>query len=336
MKSLTAFVIVFVWALPAVGITIETVPVGNPGNAAYPHITSAHPNGVGAVSYAYRIGRTEVTNVQYTAFLNAVAASDTYGLYNTKMATSTLGGIVRGGESGTYSYAVKAAALSGTYKYENKPVIWLSWADAARFANWLNNGQPVGSQDASTTEDGTYTLNGAVTKEALATVSRNSDAVWCLPSENEWHKAAYYDPGTSTYFRYPTRSNVEPNNNLPSSDTGNSANFSVATHNTSYPHTDAGAYTLSGSPYGTFDQGGNVWEWNDTMYDSRRGLRGGPWSFDAFDMYVSTFAFSDPSIDFEYGFRVASIPEPSTLLLTITAFANLLTGRRKSVPHNRV
>jgi hypothetical protein len=44
---------------------------------------------------------------------------------------------------------------------DDKPVIAVSWFDALRFINWLENGQPVGLQDASTTEDGAYTFTGA-------------------------------------------------------------------------------------------------------------------------------------------------------------------------------
>ena len=80
------------------------MPIGNPGN---PADTRDSANGFGSVAYPYRIGTTEVTNAQYTAFLNAVAASDPYGLYNTNMGSQTYGGIVRSGASGSFSYAVK-------------------------------------------------------------------------------------------------------------------------------------------------------------------------------------------------------------------------------------
>ena len=38
----------------------------------------------GSVGYNYNIGKYEVTAGQYTEFLNAVARTDTYGLYNTQ------------------------------------------------------------------------------------------------------------------------------------------------------------------------------------------------------------------------------------------------------------
>jgi hypothetical protein len=123
-------------------------------------------------------------------------------------------------------------------------------------------------------------LNGAIDDFALAAVTRNAGARWWLPNENEWYKAAYHknDGVFGNYWDYPAGTNSVPNNNGPSSDTGNSANFGITTGNSSYPLTKAGAYTLSDSPYGTFDQAGNVSEWNETLFDSSfRGIRGGGW-----------------------------------------------------------
>ena len=62
-------------------ITIDWVDVRNPGNAA-------DSTGYGAVPYAYKIGKYEVTNVQYGAFLNAVGQTDTYGIYDPRMGNS--------------------------------------------------------------------------------------------------------------------------------------------------------------------------------------------------------------------------------------------------------
>src|SRR6476659_8329444 len=150
LKATLALAITLVTALAAAAITIDTVPVRNVGNSNDP----ATGNLYGGVSYVYSIGKYEVTVGQYSAFLNAVGATDTYALYNASMATSpNIAGIARSGASGSYTYGVIGSA--------NHPVTYVSWASAARFANWLNNGQPTGAQNASTTEDGAYTLNGA-------------------------------------------------------------------------------------------------------------------------------------------------------------------------------
>ena len=100
----------------ATPITIPTVPVGNAGNANDP----ATGNLYGGVAYDYRIGTFEVTVGQYTAFLNAVAATDTYGLYHPSMATDlNIAGIARSGVSGSYTYSVIGSP--------NKPVTYVSW-----------------------------------------------------------------------------------------------------------------------------------------------------------------------------------------------------------------
>ena len=87
------------------------------------------------MDHAYAIGKYEVTAGQYTEFLNAKAKTDTYGLYNTNMWSDTYGcKIQQTGSSGSYAYSVAA-------DYANRPVNYVSFWDAARFTNWLHNGQ---------------------------------------------------------------------------------------------------------------------------------------------------------------------------------------------------
>ncbi len=177
---------------------VSIVPVGNPGNAAD---TRYDATGFGAVSYDYSIGKFEITNAQWMEFLNAKASvSDPYGLYNTNMA-GTYGGIDRTWSVDHYVYTAKG----GDANWDNRPVNYVSFWDAARFCNWLDNGQ--GSGD---TETGAYTLNGYNGNDGR-TITRNAGAKWFLPSENEWYKAAYYDPskpGGAGYWDYPTKSNT--------------------------------------------------------------------------------------------------------------------------------
>ena len=174
-------------------VAFDWVTVGDPGNAC-----DTQPQGcIGSVGETYRIAKFEVTNSQYAEFLNAVAATDTHGLYITTMGdpiSPGFGGITRSGSSGSFSYST----ISGR---ENMPVNLVTFWDAARFANWLHNGQPTGAQDDTTTEDGAYTLTP--TGIANNTVARNAGAAIFLPSDDEWYKAAYYDPGVPTYYDYP-------------------------------------------------------------------------------------------------------------------------------------
>jgi formylglycine-generating enzyme required for sulfatase activity len=106
------------------------VLVGNAGNAA-------DSTGFGSVASAYHIGKFEVTNTQYAAFLNAVASTDTFNLYSTMMDLDARGGISRSGSSGSFTYSVKPG-------YETMPVVFVSFWDSARFTNWLGTGYTEG------------------------------------------------------------------------------------------------------------------------------------------------------------------------------------------------
>jgi formylglycine-generating enzyme len=329
---LSTLSLVMALSCAARAVTINTTPVGNPGNANDPATGSLY----GGVSYAYRIGTTEVTIGQYTEFLNAVAATDTYSLYHTTMATNpSIAGISRSGSSGSYSYSVIASP--------NRPITYVSWGDAARFANWLHNGQPAGAQGPGTTETGAYTLNGAVTQAALNAVTRNPGATWFIPSENEWYKAAYHQPSaqggdTDNYWAYPFKSNSTPYSDQPPGATpdntrvgnfyendgiANGYNDGYAvTGSTSSPTgnvlTDGGAYTLASTFYGTFDQAGNIFEWNEAIISTtNRGIRGGENGLTSSATLASARFSANPEVDQVgyIGFRVASVPEPSTLAL---------------------
>jgi formylglycine-generating enzyme required for sulfatase activity len=279
------------------------------------------------VAYRFNIGKYDVTVGQYAGFLNAVAATDNYGLYNPSMATDlNIAGIARNGQSGSYNYSVIGSP--------DHPITYVSWGDAARFANWLNNGQPVGVEGPGTTETGAYTLNGAVSDAALNAVTRSASAKWFIPSESEWYKAAYYDPAAGHYWTYATGTNTTPTSAPPGSDP-NTANFysfstGFVVTSTSYSDfsnrqdylTDVGAYTASASPYGTFDQTGNVFQWNEALIDGvGRGVRGGAWYYDASYLPSSgRYNYYPSGKNFSYfGFRVATIPEPSTGMLAIVA-----------------
>ncbi|MFZ1932367.1 MAG: SUMF1/EgtB/PvdO family nonheme iron enzyme [Thermoguttaceae bacterium] len=328
--------------------SLEFVTVGNPGNAADTMVMGDGTTGYGSVPYTYQMGKYDVTIGQYCEFLNAVAKTDTYGLYaNTvygSMATDfpTIG-ITQSGSPGSYSYSV----TGGYSQAANCPMFDVSWGDAARFCNWLQNGQPTsGVENASTTENGAYTLNGATSISALMAITRNSGATYVIPTENEWYKAAYYDPnkpGGAGYWWYPTKSDTVPSNILSSTGTNN-ANFYDAYSTTNNGFTDptnyltpVGAFAASPGPYGTFDMGGDVWQWNEAeVTSSSRGLRGGSWS----NLYYGPGLLasvdrdsSDPTDgdgNFGLGFRVACVPEPGSIILLVSgAVAGLIWWRRR-------
>jgi len=297
----------------ATTMDLPLMAVGNAGNAG--ELSGAGAGGFGpdricgAADYEYRMGKFEVTTGQYTEFLNAVAASDTYGLYNANMWSHDWGcKIDQSGLDGSYTYSVAADR-------EDRPVNYVDWGDAARFGNWLTNGMPTGAQGLSTTEDGSYFLNGAVSNVALMAVTRKAGAQYVIPSEDEWYKAAYHknDGPTGNYFDYPTSSDAVPSNVLTDPDPGNNANFASSsapryTIWSPYYRTEAGEFENSESPYGTFDMTGNVREWNEAIIGSYpyRGYRGGGFYSYWVDLRASAReGFHPTRSDWMSGFRVA-------------------------------
>ncbi len=306
-------------------VTFTWATVGDPGNPADP-LNSGDVPGIGSVATVFNIATTEVNLFQYTEFLNAVDPNglNSLDLYNTSMATDlNIAGIsFAGGAAAGGKYAVIGSG--------DRPVTYVSWNDAARFTNWLNNGQGSGS-----TESGVYNMS-------LATPTRSATAEYWIPSENEWYKAAYYDPSGSgpsdDYWLYPTRSDSAPGNAIGAGT--NQANYVTGVYSvTQIPIysgsqnylTDGGAFSGSASYYGTYDQGGNVYEWNDTVIaGSSRGLRGGSWGDSGSSLRSSSRFFSTPSSGYYYGvgFRVASVPEPSAAVLMMLGGAAWLARKR--------
>lgn len=296
-------------AASAVGaVVINTAPVGNSGNA--PESTVNGP--YGGVAYNYAIGTTEVTNAQYADFLNNVASTDANGLYNIGMA-GAFGGIVQSGPIGAHFYT----AVPGR---ENNPVNFVSFWDAARFANWLHNGQPTGLQDPNTTEDGAYTLTPAGI--AANTVTRNAGWQWALTSADEWYKAAYHQPASQggdadDYWLYPTSSNTAP--------TGAQANYLPSGIGNTVP-----VASYAPNFYGCYDMGGNVYEMNDTI--PAGPFRGPSWG-GAYDNIAgwltpgNAIIYLPASEREQVGFRVVAVPGPSSAGLLI--LAGLAGSRRR-------
>ncbi len=215
-------------------LTVSTVEVGAPGNASVAIVpftdavyqscadapqTSRGCQTVGGVKRPFGIGRLEVTVKQWVKFLNTVdpAGRGPHHLYD---ATESSSEWPKYGAIDRSSGAGKGHHYSVAYpEWADKPYGFADFLRAARFANSLYNGKLL-SKDAATsggfdfltykvrlsrqTERGMYDL-----RRKRATRDHKSGFV--VPSQNEWIKAAYYDPsggGTFSYWKYPTNEGV--------------------------------------------------------------------------------------------------------------------------------
>jgi fibronectin-binding autotransporter adhesin len=351
-----------VFNMPAGQTSVRFATVGDPGNVGDTvmmnngNAINDGSSGYGAVSYAYSMGTFDVTAAQYVQFLNAVAwNTDPYGLYNPSMNTAggiTDGngypvacGIFRSGTAGSYTYrtATTADSINGYHfpaSAANLPVNWDSWGDAARFVNWLQNGQPglpgaasyhsltLAVEGTNTTEAGAYTLNGAMTTAALFTVTRNAGAKYFIPSENEWYKAAYYKGGGTNagYWYYGTQASTSnpPSSTLSTTGTNN-ANFnSSGSHSPNlWALSPVGYYAGSHTAYGTYDQGGDLYNFTDTAITvsssiantlgegttTVMGIRGGSFHWNNPGELAANFRFGGDPAKFGHGrtFRIAAV-----------------------------
>jgi len=141
------------------GINIDFVSIGNVGNPA-------DSTGYGAVDYGFSIGKYEVTNAQWDAFVNAAGAPT-------------------GNPSNAYD-------RSATWTGDNIPTNWVSWYEAAQFCNYLTSGdKSLGAYLFSNGDFAGIDRNSAISVYGTAYV---------IPTEDEWYKAAYYTgSGYSTY-----------------------------------------------------------------------------------------------------------------------------------------
>jgi hypothetical protein len=146
----------------------------------------ANTDGYGAVAQNYFISKYPVTNAEYVEFLNSQAEYQEL-LWSWNMSINNTEGV----------YSV----VSGM---GNMPVNYMNWSTAAKYCNWLHDGKP----NSFTTPNLTTAYTGIYLK-------RNPLAKYYIPTENEWYKAAYYDPnkggaGVSGYWNYATMSDDPP------------------------------------------------------------------------------------------------------------------------------
>ena len=278
--------------------TVDFVEIGNTTN-------TNSSLGYGAVPYQYRMGKYEISQLQVTK--------------------ATLLGL---------------AGVSTTASSSNRPAASATWYEAAAFVNFLNTNSGKTAAYNLTLSNTTWSMNLQATNQAWTlggtNLYRNKDAFYFLPSENEWFKSAYYNPSNSTYYTYPLGSNSAPSQLGNQGGTNPGSAVYVPNIFQGGPAEVERAGGLS--PYGAMGLPGNVWDWCESAFDGtnnsgseNRIFRGGVYGQGA-NLIVSSYRQSvDPAIgNADMGFRVASVPEPSTYaLFLLGAGAAYFWKRRK-------
>ena len=279
--------------------TMEFVTIGNPGNAAD---TTGSPNPAGSVAYIYNLGKYEVSRDQITK----ASSAGNLGIRMVDMSNWGGNGV-------------------------NRPATGIGWYEAGKYVNWLNT---------STGNTAAYKFDGSGNFQLWSAgdagynannMFRNSLAKYVIASSDEWYKGAYGNRD-GTWNNYATGSD-----SLPTAVAGGTDTNTAVYNGQSGPADIDNAGGLS--PWGTMAQGGNVWEWMETAYDGinniageSREFRSGLWLYEGFGMGSSTRGgdSEDPTYGGDgMGFRVAMIPEPSSLSLLALGGVLVVLGRRK-------
>ena len=336
-------------AAPAPSVlTFKTMEVGAPGNpavgivpfkdalyASYAEVPApANPRApvcqaVGGVAYGYGIGQLEVTVGQWVKFLNTV---DPHGRnrYNLYAETESGEAWPRFGQIDYDPNTKPGRSYSlAAPEWADKPYGFANFLRAARFVNSVQNGKLIAKVTAPEGPYLTTTYKVRISRQTergmydmrKRKATRSSKAGFVIPSQDEWIKAAYYDPkggGTNSYWKYPTNAGVfgDKEASAPIQATLDPSNGDVANasqqplaiyHNSAQtapnwcpsiqsasdcatvnpfgiaPARYEKAYqgslgsvgqSLTRSPWGTLDQGGNAVEWTDTITPPPFGVKG--------------------------------------------------------------
>jgi len=241
----------------------------------------------------------------------AGSVSYTYNLSKYEISREMIDKANAGGGLGITLADLSTMGGNGTLR----PASGLSWYEAAKFVNYLNvsSGSNAAYKFDSNGNFQLWSVNDLGYDSN--NLYRNSLATFWLPSTDEWYKGAYSSVSGAW------------SNSL-------SGRYGLGISSGPVDTTDAGGQTA----WGTIGQGGNVWEWLETASDGSnnsttemRDQRGGSWFSQANAVNSSVRVEQNPFVENEYnsGFRVASVPDPSSLSLLALGGVVVALRRRR-------
>ncbi len=252
----------------------DWVTIGDAGNEPYEDNDLGLMDGRGSVGYEYRISRYEVTTGQWMEFVNTFSTqSDDFANFARPVNWGAMIDWDYGGPGRRYKLREVESA-------EMLPVGGIDWRESAMFVNWLHNGK---SSELWAIEDGaydasTFTTNGNGTFNDQPT--HNPDAKFWIPTQDEWLKAAHYDPnrygeGQGGWWQYPISADSPPVYGPPGEGQAN-AGFELSGF--AEWNIPLGAYPDVQSPWGLLDVAGGAAEWTEEIFHedwpSTRGFEG--------------------------------------------------------------
>ena len=273
--------------LPSAAVTIDWVAVGDPGNAADTPSTNCYAREL-------RLGLVRVPDLEVRGHQRPVrGVPEREGGVGSARALQHEHGLRRDlRRHHAQRQSAEATAYSVKSGFADKPVVYVSFYDALRFANWLHNGQ--GSGD---TETGAYTLLGGTATPSNGTDGHAQRRRLDLSDQRERVvQGGVLRRALGELLRLPDGHEHRDRLRRRRARTRGTRR-TAGLRRPGGALTDVGAYSLSDSPYGTYDQGGNVWEWNEEIvYGSYRGIRGGSWDDDASDLAASSRTAHGPDV----------------------------------------
>jgi sugar lactone lactonase YvrE len=206
-------------ALPGVMAATQAAP-----DPSVQKVASTSCMAVGSVPYAFDIAETELTVAQWVVFLNTVdpLGGNRHLLWDAPESSNVWA------KFGSINRNLKAPVGQRYYvaspAWANKPYNSADFTRAARFSNSLQNGKVLSKKTNFVTtvtgdqlEQTTYTVRlSPKTETGMYSMknrraTRNTNSGFMVSSQNEWIKAAYFDPkggGKFSYWDYPTNPGI--------------------------------------------------------------------------------------------------------------------------------